>query len=538
MSNDNVCINNYMRYKSQRNHLLFLLIGVLLFYPFVAQGKRVYLRTLDELVIAEQYENCTLVVKNEIDLKKCIVKLPSRSVLTFKGGSLKNGTVVGAKTKIQSSRECVFHDCKIEGEWSAKWAYSSMFDDDVDAMTLLKNMSCISKVLRLSANRSYIIHSQGEEVAVEVIEAESKIKPTIYFHTTDPNVSGIVLRGNRVTLRNLIIRDDYDEKNDALYGANKPTIGNTIAVGGLNNTVETLTIEGCDFSGGTSSSWVASSQVKNSLVKGCSFSGYMADHGVYCSMEAETFIVENCSINDVTHVSGLFKVRTSDKLRKFKLSNVKAHNYNGYLAMISLLETPDAEVILENIKVTKDVGNNSVFYGFCMNDETKSLLGRGYNARSITLSNCQFGYGYEGNPVIYPGAGVSVCSKEIKYNQVEACESNFGGGCSDKLGVFNSCYYACSGRVGIFLQTNELTIKKCKINSTSLTNCLFLVNYGHENIKRISLKDVSIDANTNTIINIIRGDEVVIRLKNCSIVRKYNHFYLSPKDSKVDIKMR
>lgn len=503
--------------------------------PYHAFAKKVNIQTFDDLVRAERISNSTLVIKKEIDLHNRMVKIAAGSTLIFKGGSFKNGTVVGAKTKLRRTENNIFHNCEINGEWVVESANSTMFDKDVDAMTLLKNMSRLSPNLKLSTNRSYDLYAQGETIKAERLEGDGKDKPKLAFHTTNPNIDGIVIMGNNVTLRNLAVIDDYDVKNNVVYGSNTSTIGNTIAVKGPNNTVETLTIEDSDFSGGTSSSWVASSQTRNCLVNNCTFTGYMADHGVYCSMKVEIFKVMNCRINDVTHVSGLFKVRTSDRLKCFGLSNVTAHNYNGYLAVVSLLETPMAEIVFDHITVTKDEGNNSTFYGFCMSDETNNLRGKGYNSKRITVSNSLFGYGYAGNAVIYPGAGKSVCVKEIIYDRVVANESNFGGGCSDRISVNNSRFNECSGDKGIYLCTKELSIKKSKLNNSKASNCLLLANYDNDFMQKLSLQNVEIDANANTLINVVSGSQIGLLLKDCNLVKLPHDIYKAPKNCRVDV---
>lgn len=369
---------------------LLLASILMMVMPYAAYGKKTSVRTLDELQRSSQVSGITIIIKKHIDLNHATINLVAGNELTFKGGSLSNGVVVGNDTRLKAVRKNVFHDCTITGTWQAECACSTMFDDSMETMALLTSMTALSPVLRLKANRQYPIHAQGETLYAEAIEADGKEKPTLAFHTTSPNVDGLLIRGNNVVLRNLTVTDDYDMANDACYGANKQTSGNTISVKGQNNMVESLTIEGCDFRGGTSSSWVASSQTKNCLVENCTFTGYMADHGVYCSMKVESYQVKNCQLRDITHASGVFKVRTSRNLRRYDITNVVAHNMNSYLAMLALLETPEAEVTLDRIRVTKDAGNASVFYGFCFNDETKSLAGHGYNVGKITLSNCEF----------------------------------------------------------------------------------------------------------------------------------------------------
>ena len=500
--------------------LLHYFSVVLLLLPCEVLGKRINVHTLDELIRTSAAEiNSTIVVKKDINLNGRTVILGDGIVLSFKGGSLRNGTVMGTKTKLKKTRANVFHDCNIRGEWDVDCVYSTMFDRDVEALTLLKNMSCLSPVLKLLANRSYEIHALGEIINAEILEGDGRVKPIIVFHTIDPNVEGLVISGANVTLRNLKVIDDYDVKNDALYGENRPTIGNTISVKGPKNEVQNLIVDNCDFQGGTSSSWVASSQTRNCRVRGCTFTGYMADHGVYCSVKVETFMVDRCNIYDVSHVSGLFKIRTSDRLQYFSLSNVTAHNFNGYLAFVSLLETPLAEIVYDHVTVTKDAGNTSIFYGFCMGDEREGQLQNGYNANCITVSNCSFRYGYNSNSVIYPGSGNKVCVKEVVYKNVCASESNFGGGVVDRMVVNNSQFYDCVGEKGISINTKALIMKNCLLQGGKNRNCLFLVNYDNQRLEYFSMHSVEIDIQTKYLISVVGGEKIKVSLYRCSSLK-------------------
>lgn len=516
----------------KRFYLLILWIVIFIF-PYYAYGKTMNVYSINDLMKASQVSDITIVVRKHINLNKIEINLAPSCELRFRGGSLRNGILVGNQTKLNAVRWNCFHDCTINGTWKAGCVYSTMFDEDQETLALMRNMSNISSVLRFSANRVYNIDAQDESIKSEIIESDGKVKPTFAFHTTDPNVSGIVLIGKQVILRNLIITDDYDVNNDIKYGTNKPTIGNTIAVKGPNNIVETLIIEDCDFRGATSSSWVASSQTKNCRVEGCTFTGFMADHGVYCSMKVETYLVKNCQLRDITRASGVFKVRTSEKLRTFIICNIEAHNLNSYLAMLSMLETPEAEVQLDNIRVTKDADNTSVFYGFCFNDETKSLAWKGYNANKITVRNCVFEYGYEGNSFIYSGAGKRVCVREIEYDHVTANESNFGGGVTDKITVNDSHFETCSSDKGIYLATKTVDINNSILRNDKNSNCLFLVNYDQQEMQSLSLRNVEIDANTSDIVNVENGDSIYVNVINCTMVKPATRVIKAPKTMRV-----
>lgn len=517
---------------------LLLIISLFLFVPCVSYAKRINVHTLEELMRAASKSNNTIVVRNHIDLEKNLVVFSEGCVLRFRSGSFSNGILVGNQTVLKKNRKNVFHDCTIAGTWQLDYAYSTMFNVDMETIQLIRNMSCLSPTLKLSADRSYSINAQQDTIQLEVIEADGKVKPTIAFHTTAPNLAGVVLMGRNVTLRNLVITDDYDEKNDAIYGENKPTIGNTIAVIGPKKVVESLSIDGCEFRGGTSSSWVASSQIKNCVVEHCTFSGYMADHGVYCSMKVENYQVKNCELRDIPHSRGVFKVRSSNNLFSYCIKYVDAHNLNGYLGILSLMETPEAEVQLDHIRVTKDDGNPSVFYGFCFNDESKKLSGKGFNTNSISLSNCFFDYGYNGSPIINKGAGEPVCVKTINYIGIQAKGLNFAGGNAESVMVNRSLFDDCYGRNGIPLRTRHLIIENSAINGLSgkTQDFLFLINYHKEQVESIALENVKIGANVNNLFNVIKGDSLSVTMKHSTIDNQIHSLFYTANNCLIDFK--
>lgn len=505
-----------------RKYLVVLLsvIAIIAFTaPTVHGCNRVVVRQGDDLVKVFSSENTKYIIKEDLDLDGRKVKVGRGSMLVFHGGSMANGTMVGNKTRISSPPKNIFRNCKIEGKWELDCAYSTMFDKNMDAVTLLRNLSCLSPNIKLSSKREYIINAKGEELEIESLSAEGKEKPKVRFHTVNPDVEGIKVYGKNVILKNIIFIDDYDEKNDAMNGENNVTIGNMIAVGSREGEVSTLKIIGCEFFGGTSSSFVASSQTKNCLVKDCTFSGYLGDHAVYCSKKIESFVVDNCTIKGIINTRGVFKVRSSNNIREFTIKNVKAHNLNGYMANVSLLQTPLCSLLFENITVSKDEKKDCVFYGFCVNDETRMLTGDRYNANSLIVKNCIFNYGYNGNPVIYHGAGKMGRFKEIRFINTRAINSNFAGGYADYLTVAQCGFEKCCGKNGLVPHASKITIEKTKITDkrNGHASCLFLINYDQDVVKSVTLNSVVIDADVNNMLNIVSGQELKLNVNNCVV---------------------
>lgn len=71
--------------------------------------------------------NRVFIIKEEIDLKGQTIELGSNSTLLFKGGILKNGHIVGDKSKIKCKLEKCFDSCSFSGSWNVKQAFPEWF---------------------------------------------------------------------------------------------------------------------------------------------------------------------------------------------------------------------------------------------------------------------------------------------------------------------------------------------------------------------------------------------------------------------------
>lgn len=506
-------------------------------------AKTVRVRSLNELKANSSTVDCRFVIKSDIDLEGSIIEFAPKSVLVFRNGSLLNGTLVGNHTVLKSTMNNIFNDCIIKGVWQAKYASSTMFTNNMETMLLLCNMTTLSSELKLHSSREYYIQAKDDKIQANVIEGIGNERPIIKIHTADPNVSGLNILGNSILLKNLIIEDDYSILNDGIYGENNTFIGSTISIIALDRYVQSLIIQGCEFRGGTSSSYLASSQVKNCSIVDSKFSGYISDHAVYCSMSVESYSVSNCIIQDVTHGNGLFKVRTSKNLRSFCMKDVFASNLNGYMVEVALQNTPLANLSFDNITVTKDNGDESVFYGFCIVDETRNIVGSGdsYNANSIVFNNCKFDYGYNNNAFVYQGSAKRACVRSIIYSNVNATGSHFGGGNADRVLIKNCRFDDFYGPQGIDIQTTILHIDNAILyedNSEREANCLFLVNYYDRQLKLLSLKGVEAHLNAKYLLNIIKGDNVDLSLTNCNISVLSSDIYKAPNLSRINLSQK
>ena len=78
-------------------------------------------------------------VTNDIDLGGKELVLPENSTLVFKGGIIRNGSVVGSGTDIVKGKDRVlFDNVEIKGSWNVREIFSSCFND-IDYINSLKN---------------------------------------------------------------------------------------------------------------------------------------------------------------------------------------------------------------------------------------------------------------------------------------------------------------------------------------------------------------------------------------------------------------
>lgn len=72
--------------------------------------------------------NTVYEIRYDFDLGAASVTIPAGCVLKFNGGSVVNGTIVGAKTLIDSGNRCFGKDVTISGTWSNETIYTKWLD--------------------------------------------------------------------------------------------------------------------------------------------------------------------------------------------------------------------------------------------------------------------------------------------------------------------------------------------------------------------------------------------------------------------------
>lgn len=130
------------------NKLLFLFVLILLSVSSKAMddSRRIVLNKNQDFAKQVNKENTTYVIQDVFDLNdidnKAPVKIPNNCLLKFDGGCLKNGTVVGANTRIEAGLVKIFdNDLTLKGTWDVVEAYPEWFSNDLKKT--VDNFQCV-----------------------------------------------------------------------------------------------------------------------------------------------------------------------------------------------------------------------------------------------------------------------------------------------------------------------------------------------------------------------------------------------------------
>lgn len=93
----------------------------------VAEGLPAMTDTILHDVLGQQ-KGETILIQDTIDLANHACIIPKGRTLVFKGGYIKNGTLIGNHTRLKSSKAC-FNRVRILGSWNVPVIKTSLFDD-------------------------------------------------------------------------------------------------------------------------------------------------------------------------------------------------------------------------------------------------------------------------------------------------------------------------------------------------------------------------------------------------------------------------
>lgn len=134
-----------------------------------ADVKANVLHVTEESVIFEilgQHKGSEIIIKDTTDLGNRKCRIPKGVTLRFKGGIIKNGTLIGNETKIKTTKTC-FNRVKIEGTWNVPVIKSSMFgdlsyDNALKDVVALANPEIKNKIIIEKGNYQVTAYRNGD----------------------------------------------------------------------------------------------------------------------------------------------------------------------------------------------------------------------------------------------------------------------------------------------------------------------------------------------------------------------------------------
>ena len=154
---------------SKSNHCILFLVILLFVTDSTANAiicKNVKALTADKPLAGQMLKKrATYIVKTDIDLGGKTLFIPTNCRLSFEGGSLKNGTIVGNKTTLSGDVKCY---ANIKGTFKNKQFSTKWFTKDRNELPKV-----ISEILATNVNE--IIVSEGTWFVSETVELRSSV---------------------------------------------------------------------------------------------------------------------------------------------------------------------------------------------------------------------------------------------------------------------------------------------------------------------------------------------------------------------------
>ena len=148
-----------MRSRSVLSIMVFALLFLVVDMPLIAQvmePESSIKRDASSYMMLGAIDDHTILIKDTIDLKGNVCRLPVGITLHFDSGYIKNGVLIGNMTKLIYNRPC-FSQVEIRGTWNVPVINSFIFGD-INHNNTLKNLMALSHP---SIKNTVIIH-EGE----------------------------------------------------------------------------------------------------------------------------------------------------------------------------------------------------------------------------------------------------------------------------------------------------------------------------------------------------------------------------------------
>jgi len=265
-----------------RNNCCFLLLC------FLLNGSFCFAQQIGKI------RNKSLVVSTDVDLHGDIINIPKDFTLEVKGGSIKNGTIVGNQSKLACSGK-VFDRVQIKGTWIVPEISTSMFVD-------LSYDNALKDVLALAHSKvqNSIVIEKGDYQVVAQKNADVCL--------TVPSNTTLIVNGSIRLRPNAFPRCDIIRAT----GNNINISGNGIIIGDKHTHLDT---------DGEWGMGIRIQGAKNASIKGVTIKDCWGDC-IYVGGNSKNILIENC-ILDHGRRQGISVTKADDVvIRNCKISNV------------------------------------------------------------------------------------------------------------------------------------------------------------------------------------------------------------------------
>lgn len=211
--------------------LLSLIFSVFILYTHAIDNankacRRVEISKEQSLTKQIRYPNTYYIIRDVLDLEGGTITIPQGSILRFDGGQIKNGTLVGDNTQIDSPPYPLFSDdLTLKGSFLAAEAYPEWFGDDDDAVCIRKALTSFDNV-RLTA-KHYILKSvdkNGYGIVVpngHILKGCRRANNTVTYDqiidlTKGLNYKAVIALESNTTISDVTIRGERREGTSCL----------------------------------------------------------------------------------------------------------------------------------------------------------------------------------------------------------------------------------------------------------------------------------------------------------------------------------
>lgn len=297
------------------------------------------------------------VVEKDVDLKGTVCTLPRGILLTFKGGVIRNGTLIGNNTELDWRGGVIFDNVKIEGSWNVQKISTEMF-------TKLSYNNGLKNLFALAS--PFIMNSILIEKGKYTVSATKKDNKCL----TVPSNTHLIVNGEiNMTPNNF-------QHYSVLYvkGDNIKIYGKGIIVGDkMSHT-------------GTEGEWgmgIRVNQAQNVSISGLTIKDCWGDC-IYVGGRSKNINIENCTLDNGRRQG--ISVTKADyvTIRRCSISNVGG-TAPGYAIDLEPNKGDSVDhVLIENVVVKNCLGGIKATRSLKQTNEGKPLSWIG----SVKVRNC------------------------------------------------------------------------------------------------------------------------------------------------------